>query len=738
MAQIPAEPAAQKPVAEFKPYIPANQEPKEFTPVAILFGSLFGVLFGASTVYLALKAGLTVSASIPIAVIAISVLRAFKSTILENNIVQTIGSAGESVAAGVAFTIPALIFLSPDSKGADYFQYITIMTLAACGGILGVLFMVPLRRSLIVGEHGVLPYPEGTACADVLVAGEKGGNMARLVFGGVGLAFVYKLLNSVFGLWAEATTYVTKKAFALPNATVSAEVSPEYLGVGYILGPKVGGIMVAGGVLSWMVLIPLLSLLLPEGQVVRDLIGLDITLLAKIKAMLGLDVIDSVTNAAKAQNLLPLADLLDRCGIAEQTAKAGGDAAQLASIQDLQAGLRRIANWNEPKQYYEAYVRYIGAGAVTMAGIITLVKTMPTIWRSLVDSFKALGKGAGAGTLRTERDIPIWVVGLGALALAGVIAVLPILPDTGSFGGKLVMSLLILVFGFLFVTVSSRIVGLIGSSSNPISGMTIATLLGTALVFLSLGMNGPAFQPIALSVGAIVCIAAANAGATSQDLKTGYLVGATPIRQQVGLVIGVLVSTIVIGLTVKGLDVAFASEGTTGHGIGTARFPAPQANLMATVIKGVLAQNLPWGYILVGAGLAFMVFLSGVSPLAWAVGAYLPLGTTMPIFVGGMLRALADKVRGEKDESEISAGTLFATGLVAGGTLTGVASAALKAVPIGDKGDLLATTNALGEHFQASLGIEPNLLALAPYALMATVLVVIALKKMPALEPSKT
>jgi putative OPT family oligopeptide transporter len=673
LAHEPPKPAA-APVAEHKPFVPADQEIPEFTLKAVLFGSLFGILFGASTVYLALKAGLTVSASIPIAVLSISVLRLFgRATILENNIVQTIGSAGESVAAGVAFTIPALLFLSPGANGASYFQYVQIMTLAACGGILGVLFMVPLRRSLIVAEHGTLPYPEGTACADVLVAGEKGGRMAGLVFGGVAVSAGYKLLNSVFALWHESVSWVSSKTATLPNATIANEVSPEYMGVGYILGPRVGGIMVSGSVLTFIVLIPMLSLVLGDEQVVAALLKLGYTPEA-------VDGMGTVT------------------------------------------------------RYREAYTRYIGAGAVTMAGIITLIRTMPTIVRSLKESVAALGKGAGAaGVSRIERDIPISWVAIGSVALAVIMAVLPILP--GDFTGKLVMAVLMLVFGFLFVTVSSRIVGLIGSSSNPISGMTIATLLGTALVFLSMGMSGDAYQPVALSVGAIVCIAAANAGATSQDLKTGYLVGATPIRQQIGLVIGVLVSTFVIGLTLQLMNSAYspglAADGTPLPGIGTDKVPAPQATLMATVIKGVMSQNLPWGYILVGAGLSLVVYLAGVSPLAWAVGAYLPIATTLPIFLGGALRWLAEKLRGEKDESEVSPGMLFATGLVAGGTLTGVAISALKAINTkGGTSNLLDDTNTIGHGFQEALGMDANLLALIPYVLMAVVLVRMGMKKM--------
>jgi putative OPT family oligopeptide transporter len=660
-----------KPAAEFKPFIPADQEVAEFTPKAVIFGAIFGILFGASTVYLALKAGLTVSASIPIAVLSISVLRMFgRATILENNIVQTIGSAGESVAAGVAFTVPALLFLSPGAEGAKYFEYVTIMTLAACGGVLGVLFMVPLRRSLIVAEHANLPYPEGTACADVLIAGEKGGRMAGLVFGGVFLAAGYKALNSIFAFWKEAVTFQTSATAKLPNAVVSSEISPEYLGVGYILGPRIGGIMVSGGVIAWLVFIPLLTMLaLPDATI----------------------------------------------------------DAQLATLGFKQATIDAWRATNDPERYYRAYVRLIGAGAVTMAGIITLIRTMPTIVKSLRGSIASVKGVGGAIAARTDREIPMSAVIIASLALVGVMALLPILP--GTFGGKIIMAVLMLVFGFLFVTVSSRIVGIIGSSSNPISAMTIATLLATCTVFLALGFGGDANQPVALCVGAIVCIAAANAGATSQDLKTGYLVGATPIRQQIGLVIGVVVSTIVIGLTIKGLDTAFATA-TEPHGIGSPKFPAPQATLMATIIKGVMSQNLDWSLLLVGAGLSVTVFLCGVSPLAWAVGVYLPISTTFPIFLGGMLRLVADKLRGQSGESEISPGMLYATGLVAGGTLTGVFSAILKAIPAGES-DVLTVCQGIGEGLQHQMAeaVNLNFFALIFYAAMGFVLVKVALKK---------
>lgn len=670
---------------EHKPFVASNQIVPEFTLKAVIFGCIFGVLFGVATVYLALKAGLTVSASIPIAVLSISVLKYFgRPTILENNIVQTIGSAGESIAAGVAFTIPGLLFLSAGAGGASYFNYVNILMLAAVGGILGVLFMVPLRRALIVGEHGVLPYPEGTACAEVLIAGEKGGKMAKYVFSGVAVSGLYGIGLKIMKLWEETVVFRTTNrgvaalpASTLPNASIASEVTPELLGVGYILGPRVGGIMVSGGILSYLVLIPLLSLFISEAKVVEDLTNLGF---------------------------------------------------KPSDIDGM--------NWG--RRFYRGYVQYIGAGAVTMAGLITLTKTLPTIIKSVGASLSSLKKGGGAaGQERTERDIPISVVAIGSIALVGILALLPILP--GTFGGKIIMGVLMLVFGFLFVTVSSRIVGLIGSSSNPISGMTIATLLGTALVFLTMGMGGDANQPVALCVGAIVCIAAANAGATSQDLKTGFLVGATPIRQQIGLIIGVLVSVFAIGFTLQLVDRNFAPnpDDPNSHGIGGDVLGAPQAQLMATVIKGVMSQNLPWAYVLLGAGLSLMVFLAGVSPLAWAVGAYLPFGTSFTIFLGGLLRALVDKIRGGNTESEISPGMLFATGMVAGGSLAGVAQCLVAGVPwsssdpkIKSMGDYLEHMTAPFRNWQGSFGAYGSQLwALGFFALLALILVKVAMIK---------
>jgi len=602
---------------DFRPYVPADQTIPEFTPKAIIVGAFFGILFGAATVYLALRAGLTVSASVPIAVLSIAFFKRFgKSTILENNIVQTIGSAGESVAAGVVFTTPALIFLA---SGEEYFRYIQITILAIFGGILGVLFMIPLRRALIVKEHGKLRYPEGVACADVLIAGERGGNLARMVFAGFWVALGYKVLYGVLGFWRETATFFrTKKESVYPSSTLNVDVTPEYLGLGYIIGPRIAGELFSGGLLSWMALIPLIAIFVPETRVVADLEAL------------------GFSEAWRASN--------------------------------------SYANW-----IYRAYIRYIGAGAVACAGVVTLIKTMPTIVSAFRESMKSFGeRRGGASTKRTERDLGMGVVIGGSLAILIILAILPGFPH-GPFPGSLLMSALIVLFGFFFVTVSSRIVGIIGSSSNPISGMTIATLMATCVIFVLVGWRGDIYQAVALSVGAIVCIAAANAGATSQDLKTGFLVGATPKSQQYGLIIGVLVSALFIAGTLFLLDstATYKDDPSDAHAIGSPKLSAPQATLMATMIKGLLAQNLPWAPVLVGVFLAFMAQLAGAHPLSWAVGAYLPVSTTAPIWVGGMMKALVDSFRrkkeGEaKEESELSSGMLYATGLVAGGSIGGV------------------------------------------------------------------
>lgn len=581
----------------------------EFTVKAVLIGVVFGLIFSASTVYLGLRAGLTVSASIPIAVLAISVLKKLGgSTILENNIVQTIGSAGESVAGGVVFTIPALIFLVPD--GPAYFNYTQITLLTFAGGILGVLMMVPLRRALIVKEHGILPYPEGTACAEVLVAGERGGRLAALVFAGLGVGALWKSLSWIFNLFRTEVGHSLSRLSQFPNATLNVDISPEYMGVGYVIGPRIAGTMFAGGVLSWLVLLPLMS----------------------------------IFGAAITTPFPPITP---------------------AIAHNPATGLPFLISEMSPGQIWSAYIRYTGAGAVLAAGLITLARTLPTIWSSAREGLKGFSTASSAGTLRTERDIPMTVVLAGSLLLAIFLVVVPGLATQGN----LLVSILVVVFGFFFATVSSRITGLIGTSSNPISGMTIATLIITCLIFVGLGWTGNAYAPIALCVGAIVCIAAANAGNTSQDLKTGYIIGATPLYQQMGLVIGVIASAFVIGLTTLYLHRVF--------GIGSAAVAAPQATLMATIIQGLLSQELPWGLVLVGVFISVTLELCGIHSLSFAVGSYLPIATTAPIFVGGLVRWWVERKTGVTSDSDLSAGVLFSSGLIAGGSLAGILYAVL-------------------------------------------------------------
>jgi OPT family oligopeptide transporter len=629
----------------FKPYISPEQNIPEFTLKAVTFGSLFGILFGASTVYLALKAGLTVTASIPIAVIAITLGRKIlKTTILENNIIQTTGSAGETIAAGVVFTLPGFLFLSPGQDGISigeaYFDYLTILILAAFGGMLGTLMMIPLRRSLIVKEHGTLPYPEGTACASVLQAGEKGGVFAKTAFAGMGIAMVYALFQKVFHVIAEVPSYVTNQASKYwPSAATRGEITPEYLGVGYIIGPRISGVLVAGSVLAWWALIPLLSTLVSPDTVATQLVKLGS--LANLNTPGGYGNWDPQTHTFGSY-----ADAL-----------------------------------------YRAYVRQIGAGAVAAGGFITLIKTIPTIVSSFRESMGSLKEKGKGSVLRTEDDLSFKFVIIGSVALILLTAILPgtIIPGDGIFQ-KLFIGLLIVVFGFFFVTVSSRIVGLVGTSNNPISGMTIATLMGTCLIFTSIGWSGKFYEPLALVVGGMICIAASNAGGTSQDLKTGFIVGATPRYQQLALFIGAIVSSIAIGVIVKILDTPTAAMAAQGikHAIGSDIYPAPQATLMATLARGILSYNLDWQFVIVGVFIAITMELCGIKALAFAIGLYLPLSTTLPIFAGGAVKGYVDwkaERKGEKpQDDELGRGSLFATGLIAGGALTGVIVAILAVV----------------------------------------------------------
>jgi putative OPT family oligopeptide transporter len=637
----------------------------EFTARAVILGALFGILFGAVTVYVGLRAGLTVSASIPIAVLSISILRGFgKASILENNIVQTTGSAGESVAAGVIFTLPALIFLGY-SLNTEYWR---VFFLALIGGWLGVLFMIPLRRQLIVKEHGNLLYPEGTACADVLVAGEKGGSFAGRVFWGLGLGGLYTILMNIGQAWPGQPEY---RPQWLPGSSFRAAITSEYLGVGYIIGPRVAGTIFAGGVFSWLVLMPAIKFF---GSLAPDKVLYPSTV------------------------PIPLMT---------------------------------------PDQLWASYIRPMGAGAVAAAGLITLMKTLPTILAALTSGLKdvrAQRNGVQTESSRTERDLSMKVVLVGSLVIVGMMwALLTFKPIPGaqtSLMANLAAGLFVVVFGFLFVTVSSRICGLIGTSANPVSGMTIATLMATCAVFLVLGWKASAFAVLALTIGGVVAIAAANAGATSQDLKTGYLVGATPRYQQLGLVVGVFAASIAIGGTLilmnKGLekyelrqialninqlpegvavqdsnyvhqnrtyvlvnalgshevpDGKYLYDSATHQievqwiqGIGSDKAAAPQARLMATVISGILNQRLPWHLVLLGVFIVVAVELLGIRSLTFAVGSYLSIATTMAIFAGGVVRWLAE--RGQKKlsdtESEVSPGALYSSGLIAAGGVFGL------------------------------------------------------------------
>ncbi|MFZ0858727.1 MAG: oligopeptide transporter, OPT family [Candidatus Acidiferrales bacterium] len=652
------------PPGEFRPYVPAEKNIPEFTRRAIILGIFAGLFFGAITVYVGLRAGLTVSASIPIAVLSISILRAFgKATILENNIVQTTGSAGESIAGGVIFTLPALIFLGFP------LQYWSVFFLALLGGWLGVLFMSPLRRQLIVKEHGNLLYPEGTACADVLVAGDKGGSFAGRVFLGFGLGGIYAFLMETMGFWPDTPEY---KPGWLPGASVRANITPEYMGVGYIIGPRVAGLLFAGGVFSWLVLMPTIKFF-------------------------------------------------------------GG-----MLTQPLFPGLIPISQMG-PDDLYRAYIRPMGAGAVAASGVITLFKTMPTIIAALSAGLKDIRKSRAVNAVatavsRVDRDFSMKIVVLGSLAVVVMMwALLTFRPIPGAKTGvfsNLIAAVFVVVFGFLFVTVSSRICGLIGNSSNPISGMAIATLMATCAMFLVAHWTGAAFSALALTIGGVVCVASSNAGGTSQDLKTGYLVGATPSKQQLALMIGVMTSVFVVGGTLNLMNVgleeykpaniavniselpsgvsveqqSFAHGGKNYvllnaigshvvpdgnylydpavgaidvqwvHGIGSEKASAPQARLMATVINGILQRQLPWRLVLVGVFLVVAIELLGIRSLPVATGAYLPIDTTMAIFAGGVIRWLAERGLKDRDsaDSEIGPGPLYASGLIAGGGIFGL------------------------------------------------------------------
>jgi len=689
--QSPAAPAAEPPA--HKPYVSAETVMPEFTWSAVLVGAILGIVFGMSSLYLVLKVGMTVSASIPIAVLSITLFRVFSplfgrnATILENNIVQTTGSAGESIAFGVGVTVPVLLMWG---YGLEYMR---VALVAVLGGLLGILMMIPLRRAFIVKQHGKLIYPEGTACADVLIVGEKGGTSAVKVFVGFTLAFVYYFLNVGLKLWKDIPEWplwkqIGDKAVGFKGAVLSGEIAPHLLGVGYVIGTRISCIMVGGGVVAALVLTPAIVFF---GQ------GLSAPLFPGLKL-----------------------------------------------IRDM-----------TPDEIRQAYVLYIGAGAVATGGIISMLRAMPMIVSSVRSGLRdlavrganqtgAAGASPSRAVPRTERDLSMKVVLLGSLAI-----VVAILAAQSTFHMNIVGALCIVVFGFLFVTVSSRLTGEIGSSSNPISGMTVATLLMTCLIFLVLGWTTAEHKLTALSIAAIVCIAASNGGTTSQDLKTGFLVGGTPRAMQLAILVGALTSALVIGVTLLWLnegatvysnkdlpavtlplkgnepkesvrgphakddtdkyyavrvrvgDVAgvpagkylvdqagqihyLVDPGVSGKlrkqddGTPVTKYAAPQTALMSFIIDGILSRQMPWSLVLLGVAIALALELAGIPALPFAVGVYLPLSASSPIFIGGGVRWIVDKwLRRGQPESEMSPGVLLSSGLIAGGTIAGVVAALL-------------------------------------------------------------
>jgi putative OPT family oligopeptide transporter len=590
--------------SEYPTYVPATESVVEFTFKAIVAGIIFGILFGAANAYLGLRAGLTISTSIPIAVMTVAgfrILQAFgiKNTILESNISQTTGSASSSVASGVIFTLPALFLWGIDPT------LVQMTLLAIFGGILGTLFMVPLRRFLIVREHGRLPYPEGTACAEVLVASDAGGSQARNVFLGLGAGALFKFVSDWLKLFPDV---IQLRIPFLRKGQVGMELSAALFGVGYILGPRIGAIMVGGGLLSSLVIIPAIAYW-GEGR------------------------------------SIPLYPELTKT-IAEMS----------------------------PGEIWNRYVRYIGAGAVATAGLITLVRSIPTMIESFrigAKQMKAQLSHQEADVVRTDRDLPLQWIGIGALVVIVLMAIVPhVFGTLESFGGRLIAALLVGIFAFFFATVSSRIVGFVGVTSNPTSGMTIASLLGTSTVFLLMGWTDDVGKVAAITVGCVVAVAASIAGDTSQDLKTGFLLGATPTKQQIGQLIGVLTSAAFVCMAVLLLDKTY--------GFGTTELPAPQATLMKLVIEGVLQSSLPWGLVGIGVLITVVVELFKIRSLPFAVGVYLPVTTMVPVFLGGMLRSLMERRAGSQEDVEErrEQGVLFGSGLVGGEGLMGVGIAA--------------------------------------------------------------
>lgn len=594
---------------EFKPYIPADKVVPEFTVTALLIGILLAIVFGAANAYLGLLVGMTVSASIPAAVISMGIIRVIlrKDSILENNMVQTIGSAGESVAAGAIFTLPALFLWAEEGKIA-FPSILSIAMIALFGGILGVCFMVPLRQALIVEEHGTLPFPEGTACAEVLLAGEEGGSKAGTVFAGLGIAAFYKFLADGMQLFPSEIGHAFKN---YSGAQIGMQVLPALGGVGYICGPKISSYMFAGGTLSWFVLMPMIALF-----------GGDATIFPA-----------SVT----------VNELL--------TMPGGG-----------------------PSALWSNYIKYIGAGAVATGGIISLIKSLPLIVRTFKQAIGSMKKNAGSGKqLRTEQDLPFPLLIGVILVIAVLIWILPIFPV------NLVGALIIVVFGFFFATVSSRMVGLIGSSNNPVSGMTIATLLFATVILKVTGTTGLTGMVGAISIGGIICIVAAIAGDASQDLKTGFIVGATPSKQQVGEIIGVVASSAAIGFVLYLLNEAW--------GYGTEKIPAAQATMMKMLVEGIMNEELPWAMILIGVFVAIVVEILKMPVMPFAVGMYLPFSLSAGIMAGGIVRIFVEKRKGTEAEKKARTdrGLLFTSGMIAGEGIIGILLAVFAVVKIDSK-----------------------------------------------------
>lgn len=635
----------EKQIGEFKPFVPADRVVPEFTAVSIIIGMLLAVLFGAANAYLGLKVGMTVSASIPAAVISMGIIRVIlkRDSILENNMVQTIGSAGESLAAGAIFTLPAVFMWAKDGIGTVP-SYMVIACVAIAGGLLGIVFMIPLRKALIVKEHGTLPYPEGTACAEVLIAGEEGGTKAGTVFAGLGIAAAYKFIADGMKLFPSEVDYEVK---AIPGSGIGMDVLPALAGVGYICGPLISSWMLAGGIVSWFIIMPLIKTF-------------------------------------------------------------GGD----TILYPADAPISELGYWD----LWDNYIRYVGAGAVAAGGIFSLIKSLPLIFKTFAESMKSLKAGVDGITLdRTSKDL-----GFGPILAMLVIAVV-VLVGYPSIPIDFVSAILIVVFGFFFATVSSRMVGLVGSSNNPVSGMAIATLLIATLILKEVGETGPNGMAAAIMIGTVICIVAAMAGDMSQDLKTGYIVGATPYKQQWGEVVGVLSS----GLAIAGI-LYLLNE---AWGYGGKQLPAPQATLMKLVIEGVMGSNLPWGMVFTGVFIAVVLEILQIPVLPVAIGVYLPIHLSTPLMCGGLLKLYLEKKEhksAEEKEQQITSGILYSSGLIAGEGLLGILLAVFAVIKINDKsiGEMIDISQKLNLSSQAG-----NLIGLVFFAALLVTIYIFAIKK---------